>query len=297
MEVASRDRVRVLARIDVVVVQHGAEHLVATRDRIGRTVERVEDRRRLRQPGEKSCLVQRQGAGRLREVRLSRCLDPVRVVSVVDLVHVRGQDPLLTARASVLRLLLPGKLDRETRFRRLSSERLRFLLDVEVAHELLGDRGASLDDLAGLHVCVERAHDAEPIECTVAEEAAILDRHGRLHHPGADLRARDRLAVPLRRNRSEQRAVSCVDERVLTDLDGLQGVQIAARHEHGRAGEARDDEDDESAEKNAEGKPTHALTPVLDSFAPSLPQTLEQKRIRRRPAPSGRWAHWATSAR
>ena len=45
VEVASRDRVRVLARIDVVVVQHGAEHLVATRDRIGRTVERVEVRR------------------------------------------------------------------------------------------------------------------------------------------------------------------------------------------------------------------------------------------------------------
>ena len=254
-------------------------------------MERVEDGRRLRQPGEESGLVQRQLPRRLRKVGLSRRLDPVRVVSVVDLVHVRRQNPLLPTPASVLRLLLPGELDRETCLCRLASERLRLLLDVEVAHELLSDRRASLHDLARLHVGVERTHDAEPVERPVAKEAAVLDRNRCLPHPGTDLRARYGLAVSLRRNRPQQGAVCRVHERVLTDLDGLERVQVTARHEHGCAGEARHDEQEERAEEDPERKPSSSPAPVPDSVAPSLAQTLEEERVRRGPAPSGWWGH------
>ena len=116
----------------------------------------------------------------LREVGLRRSLDAVGVVPVIDLVHVRGEDPrastssrasLIARHASVV--LRPSVCD--------------LLADVQIAHELLRDRRAALHDLARADVRVERAHDAEIVEAAVLVETPVLDRDRRRRHPLADL--------------------------------------------------------------------------------------------------------------
>ena len=192
-------------------------------------------------------------ARRLGEVRLRRSLDPVSVVAVIDLVHVRVRGSscfdffrasLIARHASVA--LRPSVCD--------------LLLDVEVAHELLRDRRPALHDLPRLDVRVERAHDAEIVEGTVVVETPVLDRDRRLRHPLADLVERDRLAVAFRRNRSEQRSVRREDERVLADLHRLEDVEVAAVHPDGRAREARDDEEEHRADEHARSRPCRAAS-------------------------------------
>ncbi len=85
----------VLRLRDVVVPEHRSKNLIASRESVVRPNERVVQRRRLRQAREQRGLVERQRARVLREVRLRRSLDPVRVVAVIDLVLVRGEDPVL----------------------------------------------------------------------------------------------------------------------------------------------------------------------------------------------------------
>ena len=112
---------------------------------------------------------------------------------------------------------------------------VRSAADVEVADELLRDRRAALDDLARAHVLPERARDALDVDAAVLVEAPVLDRDRRLRHPRADLAERHRLAVPLGRDRAEQRVVGGVDERVLADRDRPQRVQVAGGAEGGDA--------------------------------------------------------------
>jgi hypothetical protein len=140
MQVAVGVRIAVSRASDVAVREHRAQDLVAPRKSRRRTLERIEDGRRLRQPGEQRRLRKGQMHCTLREIGLRRGFDPVRAVSVEHLVDVRLQDPALGA--------LPGELDRETCLRRLAAECLRRLLDVEVTGELLRDRRAALDDVS-----------------------------------------------------------------------------------------------------------------------------------------------------
>ena len=108
------------------------------------------------------------------------------MVAVVDLVHVRGQDPLLRPAA---------ELDREAGLLDLPLERP-LARDVEVADELLGDRRAALDDAALAQVAPGGAGDALVVDAAVLVEAPVLDRDRRLRHPGRDLApSRDRLPV------------------------------------------------------------------------------------------------------
>ena len=138
-QVARRDRLLVLGRRDVRRTSRIArKHLVAARDRARGPVQRVVARRRLRQAGQQRRLPEPELARVLREVGLRRGLDPVGVVAVVDLVHVLVEDPVLRPAAA--------QLDREARLLDLALERP-LLRDVEVAHELLRDRRAALDDL------------------------------------------------------------------------------------------------------------------------------------------------------
>ena len=206
------------------------QHVVAAPERRGRVAERVVARRRLRQAGEERRLLERQLLRRAREVRLGGGLDPVGVIAVEHLVHVRGQDPVLRP--------LARQLDREARLGELALERP-LAREVEVPHELLRDRRAALDDLAGADVRDDGARDADGIDAAVLVEAPVLDRDGRLRHPRADLAARHRRAVALRGDDAELRAVRRVDERVLADGDRAQRVEVAARAEHrGRADRA-----------------------------------------------------------
>src|SRR5262249_58744832 len=101
-------------------------------------------------------------------------LDPVRVVAVIDGVHVRAEDPVLGS--------VTGELDRQTRLFDLALERP-LPRDVEVADQLLRDRRAALDQSAGAQVLRRSAKDRLVVDATVLVEAAGLDRDGRLYHP------------------------------------------------------------------------------------------------------------------
>ena len=167
-------RGQVLLGGDVVVDEHRVQHFVAARESVVRPHERVVDRRRLRQAREQRGLVERQLACGLGEVRLGRRLDTVRVVAVIDLVEVRGEDALLRP--------VPAELDGETRLGELPLQRLR-ARQVEVPHELLRDRRAALHDPARANVGDEGARDPDRVDATVLVEAPVLDRDGRLRHP------------------------------------------------------------------------------------------------------------------
>ncbi len=223
-------------------------------------MQRVVHRGRLRQAGEERCLAERQLLRMLREVRLSGSLDPVGVVAVVDLVHVLLEDPVfgpaaaeLDCEAGLLELPLEGSL----------------LRDVEVAHQLLRDRRAALDDMARAQVLPGRSGDALVVDPAVLVEAVILDRHGRLPHPGAHAPELDRRAVPLCRDRAEQRAVGGEDEGVLTVLNRPELVQIAVRAERGhRSHSGRDHRENHDQEGRQEQR-LAALALDLASFASS----------------------------
>src|SRR5581483_8136829 len=209
---------------EVAVLVHRTEHLAPPCERVGRTVEGVVQRRRLRQPGEEGRLEQRELARMLGEVRLRGGLDAVRVVAEVDLVHPLAED--LRLRPVLV------ELDREAGLLDLALERP-LLRDVEVANELLRQRRAALDDLARGEVLPERPQDRAVVDTAVLVEAAVLDVDGSLPQPRTDPPERDRLAVPFGRDRAEERAVGRVDERVLADPDRPE------RRERAAAGERR----------------------------------------------------------
>ena len=99
---------------DLTAPEERPEDLVAPRTRVLRPLERVVQRGSLRETGDESRLLEVELAGRLREVRLRRRLDPVGVVSVVDLVHVGLEDPVLRPG--------PVELEREARLLQLARE-------------------------------------------------------------------------------------------------------------------------------------------------------------------------------
>src|SRR5205807_10512028 len=81
VQVPVRARGVVLLRRDVTVDEHRMQNLVAARERLVGTYERVVDRRRLRQAGEERRLVERERTSFLGEVRLRGGLDPILVVA------------------------------------------------------------------------------------------------------------------------------------------------------------------------------------------------------------------------
>ena len=234
----------VLRRGDHALLEHRVEHLVSALHRPRRVDERVVRRGRLCEAGEKRRLGQRQRARGAGEVRARGGLRPVRQIAVEDRVEVGREDLLLR----------PGvvELHRETRLGHLALDRS-LVGDVEVADELLGDGRPALDDAACPDVTPQRARDALGVEPAVVVETAVLDRDGRPAEPRRHLAQRHHLAVPLRGDHAEERAIGRVDEGVLADARGMQGVEVAARAErdHGPAGrdsrpDQHDREDDES---------------------------------------------------
>jgi hypothetical protein len=109
----------------------------------------------------------------------------------------------------------------------------------------------------------------------VRVEALVLDRHGRLREEGRHLVQCDRLSVLLRGNRAEQRAVGRVDERVLTDRDGLERRERAAVKERlrprerrrGKNAPAREDDRDQEDEDEAARLGPVAATSVAAAAA------------------------------
>ena len=249
-------------QVDVAGVLHGGEDLVAAPQGLVGLLERVVDRGRLGQPGDQRSLDEREVLRVPREVRLRSRLRPVRMAAEVDLVQVGLENPLLAPalelgaadgrlgapeqrqahlleldrQAGLLRLALPGDL----------------VADVEVADELLRERGAALDDLAALEVLDRRAHDALVVDAGVRVEAPVLDRHGCLREERGHLVERDRLAVLLRGDGPEHGVVGRVDERVLADRHRPQRLERAAVPEGLRAGERGGHEDCGPAQEDRE---------------------------------------------
>ena len=117
----------------------------------------------------------------------------------------------------MLRPLL-RQLDREAGLLDLAVERL-LLADVEVAHELLRDRRAALDDLPGAEVRPRSARDADVVDAAVLLEAPVLDRDGRARQPlrhaaasgparGCARRGSSRAATRRRRRRTSSAPIS-----------------------------------------------------------------------------------------
>ena len=186
--------------------------------------------------------------GRVRgKIALRRGLGPEIAMAEIDHVQVGGEDPVLRPRAR--------QLDRKARLDDLPLQRL-LAREVEVAHELLRDGRAALDDVAGAHIGGERPEDPDRIDPAVLVEAPVLDGDGCLRHPRADSGAPDGRPVLDGGEHADQAAVRAVDERAVGLAHRSQRAQVAARAEvdgpAGRRGREHgerngDREDDESA--------------------------------------------------
>ena len=197
--------------------------------RSSRMPDRIVVDRRRDESGEQGGLGQGDLERLLAEVRLGRGLDPVRAVAEVHRVQVPGEDPVLT------QTLL--ELPREIRLADLAPDRL-LVPDVELLDELLRDRRAALDHLAGRGVDVRGSQQRAQVEAGVIVEALVLDRDHRVADHVGDLRGTDEHPVLPGVQGGDQRTVGRVDERrlrervrVLTCLP--QGGEIAGRNREG----------------------------------------------------------------
>ena len=157
--------------VDHPELQHPVQHPVATPLRAVRMRDGVVVHRRLDQTGEQRGVRERELERRHVEVRLGRGLDAVRAVAEVHGVQVLRQDPILGEPLF--------ELPCEVGLADLAADRL-LLADVDLLHELLRDRRAALDDLAGRGVDVCRAQERPQVDPLVVVEALVLDRDDRV---------------------------------------------------------------------------------------------------------------------
>src|SRR4029450_12869075 len=141
-------------------------------------------RRPLGAPSQQCGLANIQLSCVFREVRLGSRLDAVRAIPEVHGIEPRPQDSLLRP--------LAVELNREAGLAQLAADRS-LARDVEVADELLRQRGTAFDDLPLGEVAPEGAGDALVVDAAVAIEAAVLDGNRRAPHPRTDLFERHRL--------------------------------------------------------------------------------------------------------
>src|SRR5262249_23307609 len=142
----------------------------------------------------------------------------------------------------------PGELVREARLLDLAAEAPRGVLEVDVADELLRDRGAALDDATGTEVRERRAGDRPVVDAAVPVEAAILDRDRGLPEPARDPPERHRPALDGGRHLAERRAVGGVEEGVGAERQRPRGVERAVREQDlpGDPGSGHEEDEDES---------------------------------------------------
>ena len=104
--------------------------------------------------------------------------------------------------------------------------------DVEVLHQLLGDRGAALGDLTLVRVDDRRPGDRPHVDPVMGEEAAVLDRDRGVPDGGGHLALAQDDPVLGRVQLGDQRAVGGVQERGLRE--GQRVVFVDARQVAGR---------------------------------------------------------------
>ena len=197
---------------------------------VGRGDEPRQDRR----------LAHGQVGGVHREVGLCRGLHAVGALAEVDGVEVLREDAVLVHAI----LELPG----ERRFVDLATERVG-RAHVEDLHELLGDRGATLDHraLGGVHV--GGAGDRPAVHPVVVVEAAVLDRHHGIAQVGGHVALAQHDPVLGGMELGDQGAVRGVQERRLGQRQGL--VVVELRQVAGRGQRGEHDERDARGEEAA----------------------------------------------
>jgi hypothetical protein len=114
---------------------------------------------------------------------------------------------------------------RQLRLDDLAFEGALRVLDAEVADQLLGDRRAALDRLAGFEVGDGGPDDALVVDAAVFVEALVLDRHRRQLQAPRDPLDRDRGAGDAGGDPAEAGAVGGVDLRVAALADRLAGAE------------------------------------------------------------------------
>ncbi len=179
----------------------------------------------------------------LAEVRARGGLDPVGAVAEVDRVEVLGEDLRLRP--------LAREVVGERRLADLLEHRAAVLRPGRVLDELLRDRRAALDGLAGRDVLPQRAPDAADVDPVVLVEALVLDRDDRVLHVRRDLARRDDDPA-LVGERREVRAVDVGQQRVLRLLELLAVLELGevGRDGHHHPERGRHEREDRQAEQD-----------------------------------------------
>ena len=171
----------------------------------------------------------------------------------------------------------------------LARQRPLRVADVEVAHELLGDRRSALHDVALREVLVEGAEDALVVESAVLPEARVLDRHRGLGQRRRDLRERQLLPVRRRRHHPEPLHVVGVEEGVLAERERAEIGEVALREQDllAREGDGGEQErDDRGEEQRADEQDAAVLAvPAAQPAVPRQEHALELEVHARRLSP------------
>ncbi len=198
---------------------HLLQHLVAPPERSLRVEDRVVLGGRLRQPGQHRLLRQVELPDRLGEVDLRGGADADRGGAFDRPV---GGDVEVLAEDLLAGVAL-GVLDRQLRLDDLALEGPLRVADAEVADELLGDRRAALDGLAGFEVLQLGPGDPLQVDAAVLVEALVLDRDRRQLQLLGNAPDRDRCARFVGIDQAELAAVGGVDGGVAAPIDLLAG--------------------------------------------------------------------------
>ena len=218
---------------------------------------------RLRQAGQHGGLPERQVVGIGLEITASRRLDPVRLAAVIDGVEVHLENLILGE--------LTVELDGEDGFLELALQGRRGIRpDIELLHQLLTDRAATLRHVLMVEVGDGGAEDAAHVDAAVLIEGAVLGCQCGLHDPGRDVAERDDDSmVALLADIGEQRPMAIVNQGVLLEIS-VDDVADRGQRSNGlsrdrRHGQDRDHQEDHQTED--QGAPdigARALAPAMN---------------------------------
>ncbi len=168
----------------------------------------VEPRRRFQQAGNGRTLVESGPPRRFAEIAVCGGINAVGAGAEIDAIEIDLED-LVFGEA----VLEPERQQRLADFAGKAALRCQ----KQVLGQLLSDRAAALDDLAGREIGDRGAHEPNRIDAEMAVEAAILGGDHRLRQIGRHLRQGQRLAEQIAEGRQEA-AVRGEDRRARAPL-------------------------------------------------------------------------------
>ncbi len=256
-------------RLDVGVanealVAHRLQHELGTSFGSGGIAGGRQLRRRLDKAGKHRRLAEIDVAGRFVEVALRRRLDAISVRAEVDAIQVHRQDLILGE--------LVLQPDGEQHFLHLALQRA-LRRQEEVLGELLRQRRATLDGMAGQHVRHYRTAEADRIEAEMRIEAAVLDGDDRLGNIGRHIVQRQSFAAG-RTTIGDDAAVEIGDLDIRWPVGdgpgaGVRHARSIVDHEAGSADACPDAEHDAPIDHRADETEETATTLAARPLAPA----------------------------